>query len=196
MDNEVLIGLVVGGAGVVLGLLGVIIAVIARVAASHAARDLQGLQQEMAQIQSAKWMKNQELENLLKVRRAMLESIQKLKDSMTGMLQVEKGAMKKEAVYKAVSDDGRVLSKLCEDHAAKLSETERSAVNRAKDAAVETTYQVRSFLDEIDDPADLSSAHRAELSRLRAELSESQQVLRDRIQDRLIHLVLSEGRGE
>ena len=73
---------------------------------------------------------------------------------------------------------------------------EKAAVSRAKNAAVETTYQVRSFLDEIDDPADLSSTHRAELSRLRNELSEAQQVLRDRIQDRLIQLVLSEGRGE
>lgn len=196
MNNEVLIGIIVGGVGVALALLGLLLAVMAKVTASRASQDLQLLQQEMAQTQSARWMQDQEMENQIKLRLAFLGCLRKLSDELTRMMSVKKGTVKKEVLYKAISDIGRQYSTLCDEHAEKLNETEQAAVLRAKGIAVEASYQTRSILDEIDDPADLSSSHRAEMGRLRAELNESQGILRGCIQDRLIDRIFSESRGE
>lgn len=196
MSNEVLIGLIVGGAGAALALLALLLAAMAKVAASRAAQDLQLLQQQIAQDQSARWMQDQQMENQIKLRLAFLDGIRKLSDELTRMMHVKKGTVKKEALYKAVSDIGRQFSKLCDDHAEKLNEVEQAAVLQARDTAVETSYQTRSMLDEIDDPADLSSTHRADMGRLRAELNDSQSILRGSIQDQLINRIFGESRGE
>jgi len=193
MGNETLITLVVAGAGVALGLLGLILAIAAKLSASQAVRDQEASQQAAAQTQSAQWMKDQELAGAIRVRSAMLEGVQRVKDSLTSMLHAKKGNLNKDAAYKAVSDTGRVFSKLTDDHAPKLEGDEKTAMLRARDVAIEAASRARSLLEEVADPADLSSSQRAELMRLRSELGEAQNVLRDRVQARLFKRVLEEG---
>ncbi|MCZ6836918.1 MAG: hypothetical protein O7G85_14170 [Planctomycetota bacterium] len=192
MDQNLLFSLIIGSSGVVLAILGLILALTGKFAASRVARDIEELQQIKTQEKSALWMKDQELADSLKLRQGMLDGAQKVKDQLSTILYAKHGNLKKEAAYKMVSDAGRVFSALCDSHLAKFNPDEKTALLRAKDAAVEATYQTRSFLDEIKDPADLSSVQRSDLSRVRLELSEAQLVLRDHIQQQLIKRVLAE----
>jgi len=192
MTNEMLLTLIVAGTGVVLGMLGLILAVAAKLSASQALRDQEAAQQAAARAQSAQWMKDQELAGAMKIRVAMLEGVQRVKESLTSMLHAKKGNLNKDAAYKAVSDTGRVFSKLADDHAAKLDGDEKAAMLRARDVAIEAASRTRSLLEEVADPADLSSSQRADVMRLRAELGEAQSVLRDRMQGRLIKRVVGD----
>jgi hypothetical protein len=194
MEIELLIALVVGGVGAALALLGIILAVMARVSTTRAVQEMQSQQQETVQSQSAQWLQDQEMENMIKLRLAFLDCIQKIKDEVNILLRVKKGETKKDKINKALSDHGRILSKLCDERAEQLMDVEREAMLRAKDTAVEATFRSRSFLDEVTDPSDLSSAHRVELMQIRDELGDAQSVLRGLIQDRLIKRVFRDGR--
>ena len=196
MDTEQITILVVGGSGAALALLALIIAVAGKLSAGSVQKDIEHLQQDISRQESAQWMKNRELEKWLKVRSAILLGMQKLKEEISRILHAKPGALKKASCHKAVSDTGRAFSELCENHAGKLGEFEQTVVERAKDVAVEVTYQARAFLDEVQDPAELSSTGRETLLRLRAELTESQEVIRDRMMDRLIKHMLQEGAEE
>lgn len=193
MDTEQITILVVGGSGAALALLALIIAVVAKLSAGRVQQDIEQVQQEMSRQESAGWMKNRELEKRLKVQTALLLGIQKIKEEMNRILHAKPGELKKASCHKSVSDCGRAFSELCEGHASKLGEYEQVVVERAKDCAVQVTYQVRAFLDEVQDPAELSSKGRETLLKLRAELTESQQFLRDRMMDRLMKHVLEDG---
>ncbi|MCH7603191.1 MAG: hypothetical protein IIB54_10520 [Planctomycetes bacterium] len=193
MDTEQITILVVGGTGAALALLALIIAVAGKLSAGSVQKDIEHLQQDISRQESAQWMKNRELEKWLKVRSAILLGMQKLKEEISRILHAKPGTLKKASCHKAVSDTGRAFSELCENHAGKLGEFEQTVVERAKDVAVEVTYQARAFLDEVQDPAELSSTGRETLLRLRAELTESQQFLSDRMMDRLMKHVLKDG---
>lgn len=193
MDTEQITILVVGGTGAALALLALIIAVAGKLSAGSVQKDIEHLQQDISRQESAQWMKNRELEKRIKVQTALLLGIQKIKEEMNRILHAKPGELKKASCHKSVSDCGRAFSELCEGHAGKLGEYEQVVVERAKDTAVQVTYEVRAFLDEVQDPAELSSKGRETLLKLRAELTESQQFLRDRMMDRLMKHVLEDG---
>ncbi len=196
MDTEQITILVVGGSGAALALLALIIAVVAKLSAGRVQNDIESLQQDVARQDSAEWIRKRELEKRLKVRSAVLLGMQKLKEELNRMLHAKPGALKKASCLKSISDTGRAFKELCENHTDKLGESEQVVVNRAKDIAVEVTYQVRAFLEEVQDPAELSTTGRETLLKLRAELTESQEVIRDRMMDRLIKHMLQEGGEE
>jgi ribosomal protein S13 len=180
LDTEVLIAIIVGAVGAVLGLLALLIALTTRIAGNKALRFAESVQHSIGHASSADWLKDRELEETLKVRTVAVETIQKLKRELERAVFATAGSTKCEKVLQGVSDAGRNVLTAQADLQNKLDEREQVAMKRAKEVALEASSRVRSGLESIDDPSQLGDRDRRAILLLRSELSEVQQVFRDR----------------
>jgi hypothetical protein len=186
VPREVLIAIVVGGAGAVLGLLAFLIAIVASVAATRAGKTAESVAQEVKQSEASGWMRDQELESSLKVRQRALGVIQKVKDEVDAVLRGTSDSADREALTQNVSAAGRAVAALLGEIQGQLTQAEQVALIRAREAALELSARVREALQGIDDPAQLPVEVRREIRLLRADLTEAQLAFRDSLMARVL----------
>jgi hypothetical protein len=193
MDTELVIAIAVGSGGAVLGFLGLIAALLTRISVGRLGRDVQALEHAAAQAANSAWMKDRELEGVLKRRRLVIRTIQKLKDELEPLLNPpESGADHKTAIQ-AVTIAGKGLFTMVQEMQPRLGKSEQAALNRAREAALAIGSRLRGLGEPAAGP--LPDRERQALFMLRTELSEVQQVVRETSLERLIQRVLDRAEG-
>jgi len=193
MDTNTIIAVTVGGIGVLVGLIGLAVAVSARLGSGQLRREVESLRQESVQTASAEWVRDRELQTRLKSLDTALGIMRRLTEAVQLVMRAKTGAVTNDDALKAVSSAGRGAANLHKEARSKFTADEAAAIGTAKDLAHEILFHVRSSLETVTEPAELPERSRLTLGRLLVELDICQQVLRDRSLRLLAERALSTG---
>jgi hypothetical protein len=180
IDTNTIIAITVGGIGVLVGLIGLAVAVSARLGQGHLRREVESMLQESVQTASATWVRDRELQTRLKALDTGLGIMGRLTEAVQLVMRAKSGAVTNDDALKAVSTAGRAAANLHKEARSRFKPDEAAAIATAKDLAHEALFHVRSSLETVAEPADLSEKCRLTLGRLLIELDVCQQVFRDR----------------
>ena len=118
--------------------------------------------------------------------REALKHIQRVKDSVLVVLSASRQSLESDVALELLESARLPVFKTYEELHSELTEDERLAFHRAKQLSLAVIEVAREGLDGQDFASGLSKESRDTLSRLRQELTETQDALRDSRSDRIL----------
>jgi hypothetical protein len=185
MSNELIVALVVSGTSFVVALVGLVSSIVSNRQSARSSQALESLKYDFSRLTNKETLGDTQLVESLRALQLIIQTVQLVKDETQLVLSATNTSLSSSSAIKRIETAREKMFSCYEEMLPNLSEWESQVAHRAKNIALLIEIQIKSNI-EPESTANLSNDNRHQLTSLRNELTEIQQVLRDSKNDRLL----------